>query len=304
MTLTELRYIVAVARELHFGRAATACFVSQPTLSVAIKKLEDELGIALFERHKHDVTVTPVGEKIVEQAQRVLEQARTIRLLAEEGKDPLKGSLKLGAIYTIGPYLLPKIIPLLHQSAPDLTLIIDEDYTANLANKLSQGDLDMVIVSTPFNVPGIITEVLYKEPFVVVLPKHHPLAQKKSIKAEDLTDETLLLLKSGNCFRDQVMEVCPACRTDVFTRNSIQQTLEGSSIETIRQMVMAGTGITVLPNSSVNYTSKENSLLEYRPFARPVPKREVALAWRESYPRTKLIQLMIDTISRCKFPVL
>ncbi len=304
MTLTELRYIVAVARELHFGRAATACFVSQPTLSVAIKKLEDELGIALFERHKHDVTVTPVGKKIVEQAQRVLEQARTIRLLAEEGKDPLKGSLKLGAIYTIGPYLLPKIIPLLHQSAPDLTLIIDEDYTANLANKLSQGDLDMVIVSTPFNVPGIITEVLYKEPFVVVLPKHHPLAQKKSIKAEDLTDETLLLLKSGNCFRDQVMEVCPACRTDVFTRNSIQQTLEGSSIETIRQMVMAGTGITVLPNSSVNYTSKENSLLEYRPFARPVPKREVALAWRESYPRTKLIQLMIDTISRCKFPVL
>ncbi len=304
MTLTELRYIVAVARELHFGRAATACFVSQPTLSVAIKKLEDELGIALFERHKHDVTVTPVGKKIVEQAQRVLEQARTIRLLAEEGKDPLKGSLKLGAIYTIGPYLLPKIIPLLHQSAPDLTLIIDEDYTANLANKLSQGDLDMVIVSTPFNVPGFITEVLYKEPFVVVLPKHHPLAQKKSIKAEDLTDETLLLLKSGNCFRDQVMEVCPACRTDVFTRNSIQQTLEGSSIETIRQMVMAGTGITVLPNSSVNYTSKENSLLEYRPFARPVPKREVALAWRESYPRTKLIQLMIDTISRCKFPVL
>lgn len=304
MTLTELRYIVAVARELHFGRAATACFVSQPTLSVAIKKLEDELGIALFERHKHDVTVTPVGGKIVEQAQRVLEQARTIRLLAEEGKDPLKGSLKLGAIYTIGPYLLPKIIPLLHQSAPDLTLIIDEDYTANLANKLSQGDLDIVIVSTPFNVPGIITEVLYKEQFVVVLPKHHPLGQKKSIKAEDLMDETLLLLKSGNCFRDQVMEVCPACRTDVFTRNSIQQTLEGSSIETIRQMVMAGTGITVLPNSSVNYTSKENSLLEYRPFARPVPKREVALAWRKSYPRTKLIQLMIETISRCKFPSL
>ncbi len=302
MTLTELRYIVAVARELHFGRAASACFVSQPTLSVAVKKLENELGISLFERHKHDVTVTPVGRKIIEQAQRVLEQAKSIKLLAEEGKDPLKGTLKLGIIYTIGPYLLPKIIPLLRRNAPDLTLIIDEDYTANLADKLKQGDLDMVIVSTPFNIHGITTEILYREPFVVALPKGHPLTKKKFIKVDDLADATLLLLKSGNCFRDQVMEACPACRADVFTRNSIQQTLEGSSIETIRQMVMAGSGVTILPNCSITGSDEENSLLEYRPFSRPVPKREVALAYRNSYPRKKLIQLLTDIIAKCEFP--
>jgi LysR family hydrogen peroxide-inducible transcriptional activator len=302
MTLTELRYIVAVARELHFGKAASACFVSQPTLSVAVKKLEDELGIVLFERHKHDVTVTPVGKKIVEQAQRVLEQAKTIKLLAEEGKDPLKGNLKLGVIYTIGPYLLPKIIPKLHASAPDLRLIIDEDFTSNLADKLRQGDLDMVIVSTPFDIHGITTDVLYKEPFVVAMPKGHPLTRKKSVKVDDLADETLLLLKSGNCFRDQVMEACPACRTGVFNKNSIQQTLEGSSIETIRQMVMAGSGITVLPNSSIGDNPQDNPMLEYRPFSRPVPKREVALAYRESYPRKKLIQLVSTIISSCEFP--
>lgn len=302
MTLTELRYIVAVARELHFGKAASACFVSQPTLSVAVKKLEDELGIIIFERHKHDVTVTPVGRKIVEQAQRVLEQAKTIKLLAEEGKDPLKGNLKLGIIYTVGPYLLPRIIPLLHRNAPDLTLIIDEDYTANLADKLRQGDLDMIIVSTPFAIHGIVTEVLYKEPFVVALPKNHPLTKKKSIRVDDLADETLLLLKSGNCFRDQVMEVCPACRADVFNKDDIQKTLEGSSIETIRQMVMAGSGVTVLPNCSIAGTEEENSLLEYRPFTRPVPKREVALAYRDSYPRKQLIALVRDTISKCEFP--
>jgi LysR family hydrogen peroxide-inducible transcriptional activator len=302
MTLTELRYIVAVARELHFGKAAVACFVSQPTLSVAVKKLEDELGVILFERHKHDVTVTPVGSKIVAQAQRVLEQSKTIKLLAEEGKDPLKGTLKLGVIYTVGPYLLPRMIPLLHRDAPDLTLIIDEDYTSNLADKLQHGELDMIIVSTPFDFHGVKTVVLYKEPFVVALPKDHPLTKKKSIKMDELADETLLLLKSGNCFRDQVMEACPACRADVFTKNRIQKTLEGSSIETIRQMVMAGSGVTVLPNSSISKHDEENNLVEYRPFTRPVPKREVALAYRESYPRKKLIELVTETIDRCEFP--
>ena len=296
MTLTELRYIVAVAHELHFGRAAAACFVSQPTLSVAVKKLEDELGVVIFERQKHDVTITPPGKRIVEQARIVLEQARTIKLLAEEGRDPLKGSLRLGVIYTIGPYLLPKLIPLLHRAAPDLTLIIDEDFTANLAEKLKAGDLDMIIVSTPFEVQGVTTTVLYKEPFVVALPRGHPLARKKSIKADDLIDETLLLLKSGNCFRDQVMEVCPACKRDIFSKNRIQKTLEGSSLETIRQMVAAGSGVTILPNSSVVENGETSQLLEFRPFSRPVPRREVALAYRESYPRKKLIGLVTDSI--------
>lgn len=301
MTLTELRYIVAVARELHFGRAASTCFVSQPTLSVAIKKLEEELGVSIFERHKHDVTITAVGTRIIEQAEHVLEQAKAIKLLAEEGKNPLKGSLKLGVIYTIGPYLLPKLIPLLHKAAPELTLIIDEDFTANLADKLKRGELDMIIVSTPFNIAGFTTEILYKEPFVVALPKGHPLAKKKSIKADDLAGETLLLLKTGNCFRDQVMEACPACKNDIFTKDRIQKTLEGSSIETIRQMVAAGSGVTILPNSSVMDNDEVNSMLEYRPFSRPSPKREVALAYRESYPRKKLIKLLIEVIGKYDF---
>lgn len=307
MTLTELRYIVAVAKELHFGRAAAACFVSQPTLSVAIKKLEDELGVIIFERHQHEVTITPVGEQIVRQAQQVLEQAKTIKLIAEEGKDPLKGRLRLGVIYTIGPYLLPKLIPILSRRAPELSLIIDEDFTTNLAEKLRQGELDVIIVSTPFEVQGMITQVLYKEPFMVALPRRHPLTKKKTIKADDLASETLLLLKAGNCFRDQVMEVCPACKSDTFSKDKIQKTLEGSSLETIRQMVAAGSGVTVLPSSSTMERQDVDSLLEYRPFARPVPEREVALAYRQTYPRKKVIETLIASIRDCdlsevKFP--
>lgn len=299
MTLTELRYITAVGRELHFGRAAASCFVSQPTLSVAIKKLEDELGVTIFERHQHEVTVTSIGKQIIRQAQHVLEQANTIKLIAEDGKDPLKGRIKLGVIYTIGPYLLPKLIPQLTREAPDLTLIIDEDFTANLAEKLRQGELDMIIVSTPFEMQGVTTEVLYKEPFMVALPKDHPLSKKKSIKADDLVDETLLLLRAGNCFRDQVMEVCPACKSDTFSKDKIQKTLEGSSLETIRQMVAAGSGVTVLPGSSIIDKQEVDSLLDYRPFARPIPEREVALAYRQSYPRKKLVEIVINAIREC-----
>ena len=299
MTLTELRYIVAVAKELHFGRAAATCFVSQPTLSVAIKKLEDELDTVIFERQQHEVTITPIGEQIIRQAQLVLEQAKTIKLIAEEGKDPLKGKLRMGVIYTVGPYLLPKLIPLLTRRAPDLTLLIDEDFTANLAEKLRQGELDAIIVSTPFEVQGVNTQVLYKEPFMVALPREHPLTKKKSIKADDLINETLLLLKTGNCFRDQVMEVCPACKSDTFSRDKIQKTLEGSSLETIRQMVAAGSGVTVLPSSSIMEKQDVDLLLEFRPFARPVPEREVALAYRQTYPRKKLIEILIAAIRDC-----
>ncbi len=301
MTLTELRYIVAVAKEKHFGKAASRCFVSQPTLSVAVKKLEDELGLTLFERHKHDVTITPLGIKIIEQAERVLEQAKTIKLIANEAKDPLKGTLQLGIIYTIGPYLLPRIIPLINKAAPELTLIIDEDFTANLAGKLTSGELDLVILSSPFDIPGIKTELLYKEPLIVALPKKHPLCRKKTIKAEDLLNETLLLLKTGNCYRDQVMDVCPACKSDTFSKGRMQKTLEGSSLETIRQMVAAGSGVTVLPSTSLINIDEKNSLVEYRPFSRPVPKREVILAYRDTYPGKKLIRLIQETVNKCDF---
>lgn len=302
MTLTELRYVVAVARERHFGRAAASCFVSQPTLSVAIRKLEDELGVRIFERRQHEVSITPVGRRIVEQARVVLEQANAIRTVAEEGRDQLKGELRLGVIYTVGPYLLPRLIPILHRNAPDLTLIIEEDFTSNLAVKLRSGELDMIVVSAPFDLPAVEVARLYEEPLVVALPRGHRLVKKKQVRAEDLLEETLLLLRAGNCFRDQVVEACPACRGDSFSRQQLQKTLEGSSLETIRQMVAAGSGVTVLPETSVHGRADLDRLLEYRPFPRPGPRREIDLAWRSGYPRERLVTLVRESVADCKLP--
>ena len=302
MTLTELRYIVAVSRELHFGRAAAACFVSQPTLSVAIKKLEDELDVAIFERRPHDVTITPLGRRIVEQAITVLEQVNAIRTIASSEKDQLQGSLKLGVIYTIGPFLLPHLIPVLGREAPGLTLIIEEDFTLNLAEQLKRGELDMIIISTPFEQPGATLEMLYQEPFMVMLPKNHRLSRRKQVRADDLVEDTLLLLKSGNCFRDQVMDACPACKGDIFSKDKIQKTLEGSSIETIKQMVAAGSGVTVLPSTAIREQDGLGRLVEYRPFAKPVPERDIALAWRNTYPKKQLVQLVSRIIRQCDIP--
>lgn len=302
MTLTELRYIVAVSRELHFGRAAAACFVSQPTLSVAIKKLEDELDVTIFERRPHDVTITPVGRRIVEQAITVLEQVNAIRTIAGSEKDQLQGSLKLGVIYTIGPFLLPHLIPVLGREAPGLTLIIEEDFTLNLAEQLKRGELDMIIISTPFEQPGATLEVLYREPFTVMLPKNHRLSRRKQVRADDLVEDTLLLLKSGNCFRGQVMDACPACKGDIFSKDKIQKTLEGSSIETIKQMVAAGSGVTVLPSTAIREQDGLGGLVEYRPFAKPVPERDIALAWRNTYPKKQLAQLVSRIIRQCDIP--
>ncbi len=296
MTLTELRYIVAVARELHFGRAAEACHVSQPTLSVAIKKLEEELGVKLFERRQHDVSITPIGQRVVEQARVVLEESETIRHLAQEGSNDLKGQLRLGVIYTIGPYLLPKLIPLLHEQAPELTLLIEEHFTEQLTEKLRAGELDVIIISLPFNIPGLITQPLYREPFVVALPSGHPLTKKKHIDAQELSNETLLLLSAGNCFREQVVNVCPGCVSNYNSGSSIQKTLESSSIETIRHMVGTGAGVTVLPCTSAGTGANLQGLLEFRPFTKPAPYRDVAIAYRKTYPRTRLIELVSDVI--------
>ena len=302
MTLTELRYIVAVSRELHFGRAASACFVSQPTLSVAIKKLEDELDVTIFERRPRDVAITPTGQRIVEQAITVLEQVNALKSIAGSEKNQLQGSLKLGVIYTIGPFLLPHFIPILNREAPELTLIIKEDYTLNLAEQLKRGELDMIIISTPFEQPGVTLEVLYREPFTVMLPKSHRLSRKRRIRANDLVEDTLLLLKSGNCFRDQVMDACPACKSDIFSKDKIQKTLEGSSIETIKQMVAAGSGVTVLPSTAIREPDQLGQLVVYRPFARPAPERDIALAWRNTYPKKQLAKLVNRIIRQCDIP--
>lgn len=299
MTLTELRYIVALARERHFGRAAEKCFVSQPTLSVAVKKLEEELGVVLFERGGSEVTATPVGSRVVEQAQRVLEEAAAIKNIAEQGKDELAAPLRFGAIYTIGPYLMPQLIPLLHKRAPRMPLLIQENYTHRLAELLKTGELDVVALSLPFEESGIVTQAVYDEPFRVLMPAEHPWAKRNRIPATDLCRENLLLLSTGNCFREQVLQTCSGVER---ANDSMQQSLEGSSLETIRHMVASGVGITVLPSAAAEGRTVETRLTAVRPFAPPVPSRRVALAWRRSFPRPRAVEAVRQAILACKLP--
>lgn len=296
MTLTELRYIVALARERHFGRAAQTCHVSQPTLSVAIKKLEDELGVHLFERRKSEAQLTQVGEQIVAQAQRVLEESESIRQIARAGQDQLNTPLRLGPIYTIGPYLLPRLIPVLHEQVPTMPLIIEENYTTRLTEKLRQGELDAILVALPFFEPGIVTLPLYEEPFVILLPASHPWCARNDIAAGDLADETVLMLGAGHCFREQVLDACPACGHRADNEDSISRTLEGSSLETIRHMVASGMGITVLPCTAAGADRYAQRLLTIKRFQEPVPRRTVALAWRKTFPRPKAIEALRKAI--------
>jgi len=299
MTLTELRYIVAVARERHFGRAASACYVSQPTLSVAIKKLEEELGVLLFERGAGDVAVTPTGRVVVEQAQRVLEEAARIKEIAQAGRDPLAGPIRVGAIYTIGPYLFPRLVPIVRKNAPTMQLIITENYTHVLATMLKQGEVDAIVVALPFVEQGVEVQPLYDEPFLVAMPQGHPFEKKKQVSADELEKESLLLLGAGHCFRDQVLDLCSKVNRSA---SGLQRTLEGGSLETIRQMVASGVGITVLPSSSVSPGSGAGGLIRVRPFSKPVPDRRVALAWRKSFPRPQAIQVLRDAILACDLP--
>src|SRR5690554_6769000 len=296
MTLTELRYVVTLARERHFGRAAERCHVSQPTLSVAVKKLEDELGIPLFERSKSSIRVTETGQRIIEQAQRVLDQVGVLKDMAQDGKNQLNSPLKVGAIYTIRPYLFPHLLP-------EMPLYIEENYTANLRQKLRHSDLDAIIIALPFEEPEVVTMPLYDEPFVVLLPADHPLTAKDEITADELSREQLLLLGPGHCFRDQVLESCPPL-VDAITKRADGDkpdlVTEGSSLETIRHMVASGLGITVLPLSAATGMKYHEDILAVRPFAAPVPFRTVALAWRVTFPRPKAIDVLSLAASQCR----
>jgi LysR family hydrogen peroxide-inducible transcriptional activator len=300
MTLTELKYIVAVARERHFGRAAEASFVAQPTLSVAIKKLEDELGVQLFERRSQEVVVTPVGQQVIDQARRVLEEAGRVKEIARQGKDPLAGPLQLGVIYTVGPYLLPALVRQLLKDAPQMPLVIQESFTVRLIDMLKSGDIDVGIMAEPLPEGGLMSQPVYDEDFVVAMPRDHAWAKRKSIAADDLKKETMLLLGSGHCFRDQVLEVCPELARVPTTAEGIQRTFEGSSLETIRQMVASGLGLTVLPTSSVPERTPRDSLIQYVPFDKPVPTRRIVLVWRKSYLRDAAIAALAAAIRKCE----
>ncbi len=298
MTLTELRYIVAVAQERHFGRAAARCFVSQPTLSVGVRKLEEELGVVLFERRRGGAVPTPAGARVVAQAQRVLEAVEALRRLADETRDPLDGPLRLGAIYTIGPYLFPPLIPLLHERAPRMPLVVEEGFTDDLLESLQQGALDAVLLATPVHEPGIEARALYREPFVVLVPASHPWRDREAIAAEDLAAEELLLLGRGHCFREQVIEACPACAAAVEA-GRLQHAVAGSSLETIRYMVASGLGITVLPCSAAGADRYSQRLVEIRRFREPVPRRTVSIAWRRGFPRPAAIDAVAAAVRAC-----
>ena len=311
MTLTELKYIVAVAREKHFGKAAEACFVSQPTLSVAVKKLEEELDVKLFERSAGEVAVTPLGEQIVRQAQSVLEQAAEIKEIAKRGKDPLGGPLKLGVIYTIGPYLLPDLVRQNIALTPQMPLMLQENFTVRLLDMLRTGEIDCAILAEPFPDTGLAIAPLYDEPFMAALPAGHALAAGDSVSSDQLKREHMLLLGTGHCFRDHVLQVCPEFARFSSNTEGIRKSFEGSSLETIKHMVAAGMGVTLVPRLAVPPEAlgaaepDAPGVVRYLPIhddGGAPPTRRVVLAWRRSFTRYEAIAALRNAIYACVLP--
>ena len=295
MTLTELQYIVAVAQERHFGRAAERVFVTQPALSLAIKKLEEELGTTIFERRQARIELTALGEQIIHQAQRVLEEAEQIKILAAQGKDQLNGLLRLGVIATVGPYILPDLVPLLIARASKMPLELEENLTQNLVGMLKSGKLDIIMIALPLEEPGILTTALYDEPFQAVVPAGHPWHKKKLLDSRQLGTEKVLLPHAGHCFRQQVLDACPELsRSDA-------EGLQGNSLETIRQMVVSGLGITVLPCSALTPKHQNKRLIAIK-LADPVPGRRIGLAWRRGFTRPQVIDVIRGAVHALKVP--
>jgi LysR family hydrogen peroxide-inducible transcriptional activator len=298
MTLTELKYVVALAQERHFGRAAQKCFVTQPTLSLALAKLEDELGVRLFERNKNEVLLTPMGAEVVEQARRVLDEVGKISSLAKGAQNQLAGALRLGVIPTIGPYLLPELVPILRQRAPDMPLILEENFTGNLVPMLRDGEIDAALIALPFTVTGVKTRTLYEEPFSVVVPEGHAWAKKKRVRPDELSGESLLVLNAGHCFREQVLEACPG-----QANTASPEGRSGSSLETIRNMVASGLGVSVLPDTALQ-PRYANRLVKVIPFTEPVPSRKVAIAWRASFSRPQAVEAVARAVLDVKLDCL
>jgi LysR family hydrogen peroxide-inducible transcriptional activator len=288
LKLKDLRYLVAVADERHFGRAAAHCFVSQPTLSAQLKKLEQDLGVQLIERAPNNVTLTPAGQEIVTRARRILEASDEVVQLAHGHRDPLAGKLRVALLPTIGPYLLPRVAPALRRTLPRLELRLYEYQTAPLLEKLQAGALDVGILALPVEAPGCEARELYEEPFTVALPGRHALAARKTLRVADLKGETLLLLEDGHCLRDQALEIC----SRVGTKDP--QDFRATSLETLRHMVATGAGVTLLPQLASRGAWGDARGVAVRPFANPAPSRHVGALWRRSTAR----QAAIDAVCR------
>ncbi len=291
MTLQKLRYVVTLAELKHFARAAEACYVSQPTLSTQIKKLEAELGVALFERTNKRVMPTPAGTELIAQAQVVLQEAEKLQEMAQRTHDPMAGPIQLGVIPTLGPYLLPHLVPQLRADYPNLRLYLREDLTAILVERLRTGMLDAILLALPIQSDGLEIFELFREPFMMALPAGDPLAQKNEVVETDLVDAALLLLEDGHCLRDQALAVCG------FAPRGGED-FRASSLETLRQMVAAGVGCTLLPSLATRAASPSESLIELRPFASPAPSRAIGLAARRGFPRMEMVQTLASFIRR------
>jgi LysR family transcriptional regulator, hydrogen peroxide-inducible genes activator len=290
MNLRDLRYLVALADERHFGRAADRCYVSQPTLSAQIRKLEEYLGVTLVERQPKRVTLTETGEKVVERARRLMLEADAIVEVAKTDRDPLAGPLRLALIPTVGPYLLPHVARPLKRALPRLKLMLYEYQTGPLLEKLRDGELDLGILALPVSVDGLATAELYEEPFTLAVPAHHPLAARERVRVADLEGEALLLLEDGHCLRDQALEVCS--RINVGEEGDYRAT----SLETLRQMVAAGHGVTLLPELAAAAPVGTARGLKVKPFSKPAPSRTIGAVWRKSTTRGKAIDALIATV--------
>jgi len=288
MNLRDLKYLVAVAEHKHFGRAAEACFISQPTLSTQLKKLEAELAVTLIERANRQVMLTPVGEKIVEQARLVLREVDQMVRVATEHADPLGGDFRLGLIPTVAPYLLPKILTPIRKAFPKLQLHLTEGQTVVISRMLREGDLDAVILALPLLEENVVAHTLYREPFYFTVSRRHPLAGKKFVRLSDLDNEQVLLLEDGHCLRDQALEVCNS-------HNAVENTnFRATSLETLRQMVAANIGITLMPELAITGKSAQ---VRYIPFESKAPYRDIGLCWRKSSTREELLVQLAATLS-------
>jgi len=278
MNFRSMQYFVKLAELKHFSKAAKACFVSQPTLSTQIRKLEEELGVSLVERAPRKVMLTPIGEDIAHRARHILRDIENIKIAARRSKDPATGTIRLGIFPTLAPYLLPHVIPGIRRHYPELGLQLAEEKTEDILRMLDQGRLDAGLLALPVEEHGMDIEVLFEEPFVTAIPASHPLSDKKVIRLKDLEGEELLLLEEGHCLRQHALAVCELAgaheRVD----------FHATSMETLRQMVAANAGVTLMPVLSIKPPIPSTPNIALRPFAEPAPSRTIALVWRSSSP--------------------
>ncbi len=290
MNLRDLSYLVALAEYRHFGRAAEASFVSQPTLSTQIRKLEDELGVALVERTPRKVLLTETGREIARRARAVLSQVDEIKSIAQRTRDPESGTIRLGIFPTLGPYLLPHVIPRLRERFPRLELLLREEKTEQVLHMLREGTLDAGILALPVHDDSLHTEFLFEEPFVLAVPSGHELAGRRSLHMDDLSQQNLLLLEDGHCLRDQALEVCHLAGAGERTG------FRATSLETLRQMVSANVGITLLPALAVKPPIAQSPNVALIEFEAPAPSRRIAMLWRKSSAMTPFFEALAAVI--------